>query len=306
MESLLLSLRVVGPLFLMMAIGYVLRLLHMLDRETVSKMSAVTFRVFLSTQIFSNIYSCGLAEVWDGRVVLMGFALTAANFLIALAAAKLLERHDPRRFASLTQGMFQNSITTFGVPSVGAAYGAGSTGIVSMITALLVPIKNVVVVCHMSAVCGRKKTPGALVLNIAGNPFFVAGVLGFSAKLFSLRLPYVAEQTVSALARAATPLSLLLLGASLSFKSMKSYKRDILWGVLMKMLLLPAALTPFAVLSGLRGPALLSVLILLAAPSATSAHITAREMGADSELASHLTVVSAAVSALTLFLFIFI
>lgn len=288
----------------MMAIGYLLRMLRMLDNATISQMSAVTFRVFLSMQIFGNIYSNSIAEIWNGRVFLLTAALTALNFLIAVGVAKMLGRDDSRRYATLTQGMFQNSITTFGIPMVSSAYGTASTGIITISSAILVPIKNVIVVCHMAAVCGKKKEWRGLVLDIARNPFFLAGMFGLAVKLLSIKLPYVVEQTVSGLSKGATPLSLFLLGASLYFKNMRAYRKEIIWSVLIKMLLIPAALMPFAILSGLRGSELMSILIILAAPTATSAPITAKEMGADSELASYLTAVSAAVSMLSLSVFI--
>ena len=303
MESLTLSLQVVGPLFLLMAVGFFLRRIDMLDGQTTARMSTVTFRIFLSTQTFSNIYSCNLAQVWDGREVLINIFLMALNFIIALAAAAFLQK-DKKRKASLVQGMFQNSYITFGVPMVSAAYGSGSTGMVSMMTALIVPLKNLIIVADMSAACSKKKSAVDLALNVLKNPFFLGGALGFAVNLLGIKLPVIVEQTVSNLAKAATPMALLLLGASLSFKSMKDYKKDIIWGVLIKMLLMPAALLPLAVAFGLRGSSLMSTLIMLAAPPATSAHIIAKEMGADRELASQLTVSGSAISSLTLFLLI--
>ena len=74
----------------------------------------------------------------------------------------------------------------------------------------------------------------------------------------------------------------------------------------MRLIIIPAVLLPVAILLKMRGVLLLSTLVMLAAPNATSAHVIAREMGADSELASALTVISSAASVFSFFILIFI
>lgn len=305
MESFILSLQVVGPLFLLMAIGAILKRIKLLDDKTVSQMSSVTFKFFLSAQTFNNIYGCNIVETWNGKEVLINVLLMIANFILAIIIARNLSKDD-RKYASLTQGMFQNSYITFGVPMVSAAYGSNSVGMVSLMSALIVPIKNVLVVGHMSTVCNKKKNAKDLMLNVMKNPFFLGGFLGFAINLAGIQLPVIIEDTVTNLAKAATPMALLLLGASISLNSLKEYRVELIWGVLMKMLFIPGVLIIAAVILKLRGPSLLSTLIMLAAPSATSAHIMAKEMGADSELARQMTVLTSTLSSLTLFMFIFV
>ena len=305
MDNLVLSFRVVAPLFLIMVLGYLLRNLKIIGQETISQMSKITFRVFLSTQVFNNIYHCAVKEVWDSREVLINLLLMVLNFLLAVILARWMEKDD-RRFTSMAQGLFQNSFITFGIPIVSAVYGSGSTGMAAMLSALIVPLKNVFVVAHMSSVNGKTKNVAKIVLNVLKNPFFISGCLGFIVNLSGLKLPYIIEQSISELAKAATPIALLLLGASLSFGTLKNYRKYIILGTILRLFIIPAVLIPVAILFGLRGPSLLSALVMLAAPNATSAHVIAREMGADSELASGLTVVSSAFSSFSFFLLIFI
>ena len=56
MENLIVSLNVVFPLFAMMAVGFLLHHIGILDDHTADKMNKVAFKVFLPTLIFYNIY----------------------------------------------------------------------------------------------------------------------------------------------------------------------------------------------------------------------------------------------------------
>ena len=288
-----------------MAIGYLLRKIGMLDAPAIAKMSTVTFRVLLSTMTFQNIYACDIRQIWNGREVLINLALTLANFILALLIAYRVQPRKRDVRGSLVQGMFQNSYITFGVPIVSAAFGAAGAAMVGMMSALIVPLRNMIVVAYLSILCSERADAKKIVFSVLKNPFFLGGVLGFAVCLLGIRLPYILSETVSSLSRIATPLSLLLLGATLDFKSMAGYKKELFWGVMGKMVLIPIGLMPLAVLAGLRDAPLLSTCVMVAAPSATSAHIIAREMGADGDLAGQITVLTATVSILVFFVFIF-
>jgi predicted permease len=73
-----------------------------------------------------------------------------------------------------------------------------------------------------------------------------------------------------------------------------------------KTILAPLIFTPIAYLFGLRGPYLVSVFVLFAAPSAVSCYIMAKGMGADEELTAGIIILTTAISSVTLFIGIFI
>ena len=59
MDSLFISLNAVVPLFLMMAVGYIIRLTGLLNDISARQVNKCIFKVFLPLMIFINIYDTG-------------------------------------------------------------------------------------------------------------------------------------------------------------------------------------------------------------------------------------------------------
>ena len=55
MENFLLALNVVLPIFLTMALGFLLKRLKMVDESSLNTMNKLVFRVFMSTLLFLNV-----------------------------------------------------------------------------------------------------------------------------------------------------------------------------------------------------------------------------------------------------------
>lgn len=102
------------------------------------------------------------------------------------------------------------------------------------------------------------------------------------------------------LGQLAPPAALLLIGASLSFKTIRSKKVAILCASSVKLILLPAlGLVAFTVL-GIAPTDYLPGLILLSTPTATIAYILARQMKSDQDIAVGMISVTTLLSALTI------
>lgn len=305
MESLALSFQVVGPLFVMLAIGYILRRLNRLDASTISQMTGVAYQVFLSSTLFNSIYRYDLSVALDATLIKIVLAMNMACFFIAILFAHIITGDLPRR-AALAQAMFQNSYVLYGVPIVSAIYGSGSIGMVAIMTLFTIPLRNVLAVVELSLICKQKTSARHLLLNILKNPLIVSSLIAICLVLLRLELPTTITESVSSLASAAAPISLILLGATFSFEGLRGYAKDLSLGVLAKLIVLPLILMPLPILLGVRGDALLSLLIMFAAPTASSAHILAQQMGADNILSGHMIVIGSAFSVISLFLWIFL
>ena len=60
MENIILSLNVVLPLFLTVALGYFIKKIKLIDEHTLKVMNKVTFKTFLPTLLFYNVYKTNL------------------------------------------------------------------------------------------------------------------------------------------------------------------------------------------------------------------------------------------------------
>ena len=150
-----------------------------------------------------------------------------------------------------------------------------------------------------------KKGVKSLFRGIATNPAIVGVLAALVVLLLNIPIPTAVEKTITDLSRVSTPLSLVLLGASFHFRSLKSNLRPLLFGIGGKIFLFPLLILPVAILLGFRGLDLLCLVIMFAAPTAVTSYTMASAYGYDGELAGQLVVFSSILATLTIFLWIF-
>ena len=104
----------------------------------------------------------------------------------------------------------------------------------------------------------------------------------------------------------ATPLSLILLGASFKFDNIKKYLKQTTIAVVGKTILTPCIILPICIMFGYRGVELSTLMIIFAAPTAISSFTMAQQMDSDSDLAGQIVVFTSAFCVVTVFMWIFI
>lgn len=303
LESMRLSIRCVLPMLLLIALGMGVRRLGWLSDRGVSEMDRVSFRLLLPLTLFRNIYTCDFHASLDVPLLMTAVALSLLSFGIALLVSGLAEKDMPRR-AALAQGMFRNNCVLYGLPIITSLFGEGAAGTFSMLLAVIIPLNNILAVLILSLLTAGKRSVKSLAGSVLRNPFVISAAIGILLNLAGLRLPSFIEKAVGDLSQSATPIALLLLGASLRLGLTCGSRKDILMGVGMKLVGLPLLFLPVLVLAGMRGAALVSLYLSIGTPCAVSSHIMARQMGADSDLAGLLVVLGALCSMVTLFLFL--
>ena len=92
MESLILAFEVVFPLFLLMAVGYVINLLKLCNEENFKVMNKLVFKIFLPVLLFYNVYKTNISEAVNPS--LMGFCIIAVlcEFVFLLVFFPMLEK----------------------------------------------------------------------------------------------------------------------------------------------------------------------------------------------------------------------
>lgn len=301
MESIRLSTQCVLPMLTLIALGMLIRRLGWLDEDANTQMDRVAFRILLPAVLFQSIYTSDFHTGFDGQMLGLAALFSMAAFGIAIVVSGLVEK-DPARRASLAQGMFRNNSMVYGFPIITALYGSAAVGPFSLLLVLVIPMNNILAVVLLTLLTSGRFRPVVMVKSIASNPFVIAAVLALAMKLLRVGLPQFASTAIGYLGQTATPMAMLLLGASLKFSAVQDYRRDIFWGVGIKLVGLTVILLPIAVALGARGVPLVSLYLSVGTPCAVSSHIMAKQMGADGELAGHLVVFGAVFSMLSIFL----
>ena len=305
MENFMISVNAVLPLMLCIGAGYLTRRLNWADDAFLVKCNSFCFKAFLSLMLFTNVYDADLKTAFQPKLVLFTVFSVLAVAAAAFLAVRLLVKDSSSR-AVLTQGIFRSNYVIFGIPVAANLYGEGNIATAALLSAVAVPLFNILAVLLLEFYSSGKKTGWKSILKgVVTNPLILGAAAGLFMKLLPFRLPGAVYSAIQDLAGIATPLALVVLGATFRVRAIGPNLKKLLIGVLGKTVIVPIIMIPVAVLCGFRGIGLLSLTILFASPTAVSSFTMAEAAGFDGELAGQQVVFSSICSLLTVFLAIF-
>ena len=305
MENLMLSLNVVLPLFLNIALGYILRVSKMCDTVTLNKINKLCFKIFLPLYLFNNIYTTDLSAAFEPKLLLFCLICLAGWFGLAMLVIPLLEKENRKR-GVMIQALFRSNFALFGLPVAASLCGDDKLGPTSLLIGIIVPAYNVLAVITLEIYRGGKPNFLKILKGIVTNPLIIAPFCGVVLYLLGITLPYAVEKTVTDLGKIATPLSLLALGGSFTFRKVRGYLKQLSIGIVGKLILSPLLVVSLAILVGFRNEMLVPILIMFGAPTAVSSFTMAQQMDGDGELAAQYVVFTTALAILTIFVWIFV
>ena len=299
MESFIICLNAVLPIFLLMAVGYAARCFHLLDRADVAKINKLVFRTFLPVMVFYNIYNSELSSAMRGSLLAYAVLGVLAEFLISSGYALLFVKDSHRRGAVI-QGLFRSNFVIIGLP-IAESLVDGDLGPVAMLLAAVVPLYNVLAVITLAIFNGQKPEWKKVLLDILENPLIIGSAVGIAALLAGIRLPAPLEKVVSQMSDATSPMLLFLLGAFFQFRGMRGHVRELAAVCLGRLVVFPALFLGLAAAMGFRGVELVSLLGIFASSTAIASFTMAQQMGGDAELAGDIVVWTSALCSFTLF-----
>ena len=305
MDNLILAFNVVLPLFMCIALGYLLRRLHMMELEPRRAMNKLCFKVFLPIYLFHSIYTTDLGMAFDLKLILLAaFGILGIFFFLMLFIPRI-EKENARR-GVMIQGIFRSNYALFGLPVALSLCGEDKLGPSSLLIGVIVPIFNVLAVITLESFRGGKPDVKKILRGIATNPLIIASLLGVFCNLISLPISEAVLKGCKNLGSVATPLSLVVLGSEFMFGNVRHYWKQLLTVVSGRLIFCPLVMVVIGALLDLRNETLVPILILFGAPTAVSSFTMAQSMDGDGDLAASIVVFTSAFAILTIFLWIFI
>lgn len=303
MQALSIAFHAIVPLFLIIAVGYTVKRLGWIGPEEVRRFNKVCFYTFMPVMLFYNIYTSDFSHAvrlpYALFVVGMALAMILLAFLITLAAEK-----TPERRGVMIQAAFRSNFVLLGLPIAAELLPDSNLGVTALMVAIVVPIYNMMSVVVLEYFRGGKPRAGEVLLAVVKNPLILGSVAGLLVQALHITLPEVLVSFAGKMNSAATPLILLLLGASFETREIARYKKELLVCVGLRLVVFPGALLTLSMLMGLRDIEFVTVLAMTAAPTAVNSFNMAQQLGGDSQLAGSAVVVSTAASFFTLFVWI--
>jgi predicted permease len=291
------------PVFLVIALGVLLKQTLLPDRSTWDSLERLTFYVLFPALLTVTTATTDLSEV---PVAGVGGALFFA--IIILSAILLLFRVPISRalgingaaFTSVFQGTVRWN-TYVALAIAGTMFGTPGLALASVAIVAMVPILNFICVLVLARYAADK-APGARATAgmVLRNPLIWSVLAGIAINLAGIPMPGIAVAFLEVLGRGALALGLLAVGAGLELGKALRPNLAASVTVFLKLAVMPAVAIGLALWFGLSGPPLLVVAIASSVPSAPGAYILARQMGGDAPLYAHLLTMQTLVALLTI------
>lgn len=301
MEMIVLGLGVVLPLFVVMAIGYLSRMVKLIDDSGVGVVNRLVFWVFLPAILFVSVYETNLQEAFNFPLVLFSTLGTTVVFLVSFFLIPKLEKKRDR-CGVIIQGLIRGNEVYFGFPIVVSLIGAQYLGLMSIVVAFAVLFYNGYSIFALEYFKGDTVDKKEISKNLITNPFILATIAAVIMNLVGLVIPDVLMIGIRSLAGVATPLALFLLGASFNFTSTRGYLKEVIWTTIFRLIIIPGVVVALSMLLGFSSNETVILFVTFGVPTAVASYSMARQLDADYELASQIVVYTSSFAILTVFL----
>ncbi len=317
MNSLLFALGAVSPIMLTVIIGYLIKRIGVIKKEFAAPANRLVFRLLLPAMLFLNVYKIeSLGDISPWYLIYAAVAVLTV-FILTIPAVLLLTQKNERR-GVLIQATFRSNYALIGIPLAESLFGAAGVAIASLLSALSIPLFNILAVISLS-VFGEQKQKihiGKILLGIVKNPLIqgiACGIValgiravfvkaGITFRLSDIKPLYT---VLGYLSNSATPLALLMLGVQFEFSAAKELRCEILFGTAARCAIVPALAIGIAYLffrDTFTGAHFAAFVGIFTTPVAVSTVPMAQEMKGDATLAGQLVVWTTLFSALSVFL----
>jgi len=292
---------VVAPVFLLVALGYFVKRINVINENFVDVTSKFVFSVSLPALIFINISTIDLSSVIDlGQIFYIYAATLISFFIIWILSIPLIK--DAKNLSVFVQGAYRSNYAIVGLAIISKLFGTSALGKASIILAFILPLYNVLAVIILTVPFRkeRKLNLKATLVEIILNPLIVAVIIGLPFSYFKIRIPDVINLTTEFLAELALPLALIGIGGSLNMQNIRKASGLAFTSSAIKIILIPVILTLGSYYFGYRGLDLGIMFVLFSCPTAIVSFIMAEAMGANSKLAGNIVLISTVASVFTI------
>ena len=307
MENFLFSLNVTLPIFIIILVGGFLKRIGLLNDGFCAVADKLVFKVALPVQLFQDIAAMDIRADFSGKFVVFCMIATTCMFAATWILGAVFLK-DKSMVGAFAQAAARGSAAILGIAFVENIYG--DSGMTPMMIVAAVPLFNIYSVIILTVTSSEGKFNGALVkkllVGVVTNPIILGIAAGMVWSLLRLPMPVILSKSVHSIASTATPLALLVLGAT--FKGREALQKigPTIAAAFLKLVAIPAAIFPFAIHMGFRGSDLVAIMIMLASPTTVTCYIMAKNMGGDDTLSASVVMTATLFSSVTLTLWVFV
>lgn len=296
------GINIISPVFFVLLIGYFAKQKGYIDNNFVDKGTWIVFYLALPFKLFYDVKNARIESLHPKYVA---YILLGVIFIIfiSIIIAKSLKIKDKRKLSAFVHCAYRSNFVYVGFPILDIIYN-GAPSMEHMIVIIsfgltLYNISAIVLLTYYSEAEEKRISISDIIIKILKNPM-IAGVV-FGAIFNFLHLPVYqgVDRAIEMVAKISTPMSLILIGASLNFESSKSDFRLMFISAFIKTVVAPALLIPIGVKLGFTNMELGIAYVFWATPCAANCFIFTKQMNSDYEFASKVITLSFIMSIIT-------
>ena len=286
-------LNILGPVFLLVALGALLGRRVALDAQTLAKLSYWLLGPFF---VFDILASADLEPGLILRMVGATFAVMAAVGVGVALIAGALGRPRPTASAGVVTSIYGN-VGNFGLAIVAFTFGEGALPLAGIVL-LTVNITGLIV--GVGAATSLTSPPWKVVRSALLAPMTLAVPPAMAVNVTNWDMPLWLDRPVSLLAGALIPIMLVTLGVQISGMERPHINSDVALPLVAKLLAAPALAWAAAGLLGLTGTPAGVVILQSAMPAAVFTALIALEHDLVPDLTTTIVLTGTLASVVTL------
>ena len=329
MDTLLFAINAVLPIILLMVFGYILKYINFIDDNFLKVANKFVYRIALPSMLFYNIYKIeSFGDIQWNHVVFASAAIIFL-FILGMIIVKIWIPEEKQK-GVIVQVIFRANFAIIGIPLAQSIGGDQAVVNLSMISAVVIPLMNILSVLALTMYIKEDKSDQVkkTLIKIIKNPLIVSIFLGMVVLGLRSFVPIDSEGElvfsldnqlrfiylpIKWLGETTSPIALIVLGGGFQFYVIKHLSKQIFIGTFIRSFITPFMILLAAILIDRNSsffnfdylvyPAFIS---LFASPTAITGAVMAKEMNNDSDLASQCVVWTTVLSIFSIFLTVLI
>lgn len=293
---------IVSPVFFVLLLGYFAKKRGYIDNNFVDKGTWIVFYLALPFKLFYDIKNARIVSLHPKYVAYILLGVIFVIF-ISIIIAKALKIKDKKKLSAFVHCAYRSNFVYVGFPILDIIYnGAPSMEHMIVIIAFgltLYNISAIILLTYYSEAEDKSISFIDIFIKILKNPMIAGVVVGAIFNFLQLPVYQGVDKAIEMVAKISTPMSLILIGASLNFESSKSDFKLMFISAFIKTVIAPALLIPIGVKLGFTNMELGIAYVFWATPCAANCFIFTKQMKSDYEFASKVITLSFIMSIIT-------
>ncbi|NLL25236.1 MAG: AEC family transporter [Spirochaetales bacterium] len=287
-----------GQLFLLLAVGALIRKIHLIGEGAKATLTDLVLYVTLPCSIVLS-FMMELDHSLFSRLLIV-LILSTGVHLFSFFLSKLHYRNvEESKRNVLRYGLLVSNSGFMGLPIAGLLFGPLGYVYASI---YLIPHRVMMWSAGLALFGDRDQSLGERIKKVVLHPCMVAVYVGFFLMFTSITLPSFITQTLASLGNSTTALSMLLIGSLFAEPGQNPFHTDrkLVHFTFLRLLVIPLVSFLVCRMIGLDSIITGVVVILAAMPGGSTTVILASKYGSDTAYASKLVVFSTMLSLLSI------